>query len=190
MSREIIVGQTIYDQFPAWELNGFDKKSGLAGSFIVSIWRDGALQAVPVTITEIGSSGEYRTAFQPNAPGFWFLEVKIPYNRDVWKGEYASVGDLKFGCSMGEDGAIFAANIWLNLDGQRLIDVDTMSAKIKDGGGFEIADLGTSSTPSSDGVFEFSCGSGVLDRHVPYLIEATATRDGATFHANLGFTRV
>lgn len=189
MTREITVGTPVIDQFPIWEEDGYTKKSGET-VFQKRIWLDGVPQGNPITIAEIGTSGEYRAEFTPDAPGFWLLEVKIPYNEEVWFGQYETVGDIKFGSSMAEDGTDFTAAIWVDLDGQRLTDVDEISAQIKDGAGALVFDLGTVTGPKPDGVFEFTCAASVLNHHEPYFIAAQATRGSATWYANLGFAKV
>lgn len=90
MSRQCKPGETVYDQFPIWEDDGYTKKSGET-SFTIRIWKDGVVSALPVVIAEIGGTGEYKVTFVPNDKGFWMAEVTIAYNKQVWFGEYEAV---------------------------------------------------------------------------------------------------
>jgi len=101
MARERPANVEIVDQFAIWERNGILKKSGLVqGDFTVTIYQDGAIKGGhPFTITEIGSTGEYKLAFTPDAVGFWVAEVAYSALRQDWTGEYdvqvATIDDLR-----------------------------------------------------------------------------------------------
>lgn len=84
MSRQVPVNVEVIDQFPAWQIDGFDKVSGLsAGDFAVTIYCDGVVQtAYPYAIAEIGTTGEYRLTFTPVATAFWAVEIQ--YERQDW----------------------------------------------------------------------------------------------------------
>lgn len=85
MTRSAALGDDVIDHFPAFESDGYTKRPGLSGAdFTVSVYQDGALSAVPVTITEIGTSGEYKIEFEPTATGFWQVQVLIDFNKEVW----------------------------------------------------------------------------------------------------------
>lgn len=90
MPRTVYVNQLIIDQFAVWEADGFTKHSGLLqADFTIVLWFNGALNDTqPVTIVEIDTSGEYKVSFTPNYIGVWECEVSIPYNKDVWHGQY------------------------------------------------------------------------------------------------------
>lgn len=91
MIREIKSGATAIDQFSAFEADGFTKRSGLtAGAFTPTVFRDGAIVADPVTISEIGASGEYKVLFTPGAVGYYDVQVLIDFNKDIWHSEYQS----------------------------------------------------------------------------------------------------
>jgi hypothetical protein len=95
MARQVKTDVLVVDQFPVFEDDGYTKKSGET-LFTPRIWLDGSPQAVPVSISEIGVSGEYKVEFTPNANGFWRVTVLIDYNKDIWGGEYeASTGSVE-----------------------------------------------------------------------------------------------
>lgn len=93
MTREIVTGVSSIDQFPAFESNGVSKRSGLSGAdFSTTVYRDGAVVALPVTITPAtGDPGEYKTVFTPNANGFFELHVLIIFSGDIRFARYNSV---------------------------------------------------------------------------------------------------
>jgi hypothetical protein len=91
MSREIQVSTLVTDQFSVFEVDGITKVSGLEdpADFSVVIWKDGAVQAAySYTIAEIGSSGEYKFTFTPNAAGYWQAEVTATAYDEIWFGQY------------------------------------------------------------------------------------------------------
>jgi hypothetical protein len=95
MTREVERGTPVVDQFPAFEDDGFTKRSGLgSGDFSSTVFVNGAVEALPVTISEIGSTGEYKTSFTPDTLGVYELQVAISFNRDIWHAQYASVDEL------------------------------------------------------------------------------------------------
>jgi len=90
MIREVETGIAVLDEFPAFENDGFSKRSGLTapGDFIPTVYRDTSIISTPVTIQEIGSSGEYRVSFTPTLSGFYELEVLIDFNKQIWHSQY------------------------------------------------------------------------------------------------------
>ena len=96
MTREVETGSPVIDQFPAFEVDGYTKRSGLlAGDFAPLVYRDGAVVALPVTITPVtGDPGEYKTVFTPNANGFYELHVRVIFNQEIRFARYESVAEL------------------------------------------------------------------------------------------------
>jgi hypothetical protein len=93
--REIERNVAAIDQFPVFEPDGHTKKSGLlAGNFTSTVFQEGVVVAVVVTITEIGATGEYKTSFTPTGQGLYELQVKNDYNDEIWHGQYVSVDEL------------------------------------------------------------------------------------------------
>lgn len=90
MARELPVNIDAVDQFPVFDFDGINKKSGLGASdFDVKIYKDGALQgAYSYTISEIGTTGDYKIEWIPGSVGYWVIEVYIQYNYEWWGGEY------------------------------------------------------------------------------------------------------
>jgi hypothetical protein len=91
--RELKRNSLAVDQFPALEADGYTKRTGLVqpAGFTCTVWLDGAVVAVPVTITEIGTSGEYRMTFTPVADGFMVVEVLVDFNKDLLRFSYQVV---------------------------------------------------------------------------------------------------
>jgi hypothetical protein len=95
ISREVEIGSAALDQFPAFENNGYSKRSGLGvGDFTSTVFLNGAVVVLPVTISEIGSSGEYRTSFVPAAGGLYEVQVLIDFNKQIWHAQYQAVVEL------------------------------------------------------------------------------------------------
>lgn len=97
MIREVEDNVEVIDQFPAFESDGYSKRSGLAGpDFNISVFRDGAEYPVPVFIEEIGSTGEYKVRWTPPflQLGYYHLQVLIDFNKDMWGGWYNVVDQL------------------------------------------------------------------------------------------------
>ena len=83
--RQSTPGEPIIDQFPVFEDDGYTKHSGLLWSdFDITVWRDGDFYPMAVTVTEIDSCGEYLVGCMPPVNGFWKIEVKVPYNEDIF----------------------------------------------------------------------------------------------------------
>ena len=195
MSRYLTTGALFIDQFPAWEADGVSKRSGLTvagGDLSVIVWYNGAVSAVVPTITEIGSSGEYKLSFTPDAPGFWAAEVAIVFNLERWYTDADVVPEvlrLEFMASAADDNlqAVFA--LWIEQDGQRVATLDSMAAQIKDSDGALVVDLGSDSSPTADGVFRFATASSNLDHQKAYTISVQATEGLDTWYGNIGFAK-
>jgi hypothetical protein len=91
--REVEDNVAVIDHFPALELNGYSKRSGLlqgSGDFSTTVFYDGTLTAIPVTITEIGTTGEYKVEWTPplSQLGYYSVQVLIDFNKDIWHGAY------------------------------------------------------------------------------------------------------
>lgn len=86
--RTVKPGVEVIGQFSVVSIeDGYTKISGLS-SFSTSIWKDGIVQSIPITITEISSSGEYSYAFTPDNLGYWKVEVLIDYSKDLFGFEF------------------------------------------------------------------------------------------------------
>ena len=95
MTREIETGGLAIDQFPAFENDGYSKRSGLGpGDFVSTVFRNSAIISLAVTIQEIGASGEYKVSFTPPGDGLYELQVLIGFNKEIWHAQYEAVTEL------------------------------------------------------------------------------------------------
>lgn len=127
--RELKRNALAVDQFPALEADGWNKRTGLVqpAGFTETVWLDGVVVAVPVTITEIGTSGEYRMTFTPTADGFMVVEVLVDFNKDLRRFYYEvveattneQVRKLDLAATVGP-GAMVSGSL-----GDRLMNADT-----------------------------------------------------------------
>lgn len=93
MIREVEDNVAVVDHFPAFELDGYTKRSGLSqglGDFTIATFYDGTEVSIPVTITEIGSLGEYKVEWTPplSQLGYYVVQVLIGFNDEIWYGSY------------------------------------------------------------------------------------------------------
>lgn len=189
-TRPVTLGQTIIDQFPVYDTDGFSKKSGIT-VFDINLWKDAIPSLLPVAITEIGTSGEYKVELTPDSPGVWLCEVNIPFNKQAWYGEYTlEKSNIEFSSSMAEDGTTARFTVWGEDEHGRATWLTAMSAKVYDAAGSLVVDLGVGIGPSIDGTFSFSCLVPVLAYNVPYYLAVVASNSIATWDGNCGFVRV
>jgi len=89
MSRQVETGAHVFDSFPVFESDGFTKKSGLHDAdFSVVVLVNGFAASVPVSITEVGATGDYRCSFTPLSNGLYQLQISVAYNKEVWGESY------------------------------------------------------------------------------------------------------
>jgi len=93
MMRELKRSAIALDQFPALEADGWNKRTGLVqpADFTVTAWLDGSVNLLAVTITEIGTSGEYRFTFTPTSDGYLVVEVLIDFSKALLRFSYEVV---------------------------------------------------------------------------------------------------
>lgn len=91
--RELKRNTVAIDQFPALEADGWNKRTGLAqpADFTTTVWLDGAVNLLSVTITEIGTSGEYRVTFTPTSDGYLVVEILIEFSKTPVRFQYEVV---------------------------------------------------------------------------------------------------
>lgn len=188
MSRSSLpLGNEYIDQFPVFEADGVSKRSGET-AFTVTVWRDGVVQAVVPVVEEIGTSGEYRVRLTPTVLGVWAVEVVIAYNQQVWFGAVdVEQPPVQFLCTAADDAVTAVFAIWLEWQGQRMMTVTSVAARIKDAAGALVVDLGVSTSPGADGAFRFSTASGGLVPHRAYIVAVQAVVNGVTLYGNIGF---
>lgn len=166
MSRQVQISSLAIDQFPVWELDGYSKKSGET-VFTTTLWRDGVVSLIPVTIAEIGVSGEYRASFTPNLRGLWILEVKVPYNGQVW-GQTFDVGsdhaESQLIVAYEETTDTLYMDVWLDRDGTSVPSAELVSCSIEvfDPDGVSVF-TASSNLPDPDGKFRMSRVQILLD---------------------------
>jgi hypothetical protein len=86
--RPINPGDTVIDQFPVFEFDGYSKHSGLhLIDFTITTYHAGVATPLSVSLAEIGTSGEYRIEYTPPGTGYWLVEILIDYNKDIWRSE-------------------------------------------------------------------------------------------------------
>jgi len=91
--RELKRNALAIDQFPALEADGWNKRTGLSqpADFTVTVWLDGTVNLLPVTITEIGTSGEYRFSFTPTSEGYLVVEILVDFSKALLRFAYQVV---------------------------------------------------------------------------------------------------
>lgn len=91
----MVTGTLVVDSFPVFDDDGYTKKSGLDPStFVVTVLHEGIPISLPITIMEIGTSGEYRYQFTPTVDGYYQVEFNIPYTFDVLGASYEAAEGL------------------------------------------------------------------------------------------------
>lgn len=84
MSRQVQSGTTIVDSFPGIDYDGFTRVTGLS-AFTTWVWRDGVVDSSVVTITEIGTTGEYKIELDAGASGLLKVQILVDYNKDLFE---------------------------------------------------------------------------------------------------------
>lgn len=192
MAQKITLGAVAVGTFPIYELDGYTKHSGVV-SFTPSLWLNGAVSAVPVTVAEIGTSGEYKVSFTPTSVGVWEVEVLNAYNEDSW-GESFNVdpSNVKFEMTASDNGVTASFGIWMTKDGVRVTDLDSMALTAHSSTGTLEHTFVTETSCSTEGVFQFECSASQFSSDVEYYLSITATKvsPSGTWSSNLGFTKV
>lgn len=94
-NREVQVGSTVLDQFPAFEDDGYTKRSGLGpGDFTTTAFVNGGVASLSTTIGEIGATGEYYLSFTAPVVGFYELQVLVNFSKQIWHAQYQAVAEL------------------------------------------------------------------------------------------------
>ena len=188
--RNVSLGQPVIDQFPVYANDGYTKVSGET-AFTVRIWKNAVPSAIASTVTEIGTSGEYKITFTPDSAGDWACTILANYNKSIWYGEYAvAKKDIEFTASMAEDGSTARFTVWGEDQAGRAAWLTGMTAEIRDSTGGLIASLGVGIGPTADGTFLFNCAASVLAYNTPYYLRIVATSGTITWNGNCGFVRV
>jgi hypothetical protein len=95
VTREVKTGSAVIDQFPAFEDDGVSKRAGLLpGDFTPTVYRNGDVAALAVTISPSTDPGEYKTSFIPSSSGFHELQVLVHFNGEIRFARYEVVDKL------------------------------------------------------------------------------------------------
>jgi hypothetical protein len=88
--RRVTANKLVIGQFAVFQSDGFNKVTGLTppDQIVITVYQDGGIVSVPVEVTEIGSTGEYKFSFTPTAPGTWQVEFKMPTQQQLVKADY------------------------------------------------------------------------------------------------------
>jgi len=193
LSIEGQIGVAISDVFPIWDLDGYTKKSG-ESSFVTTLWKDGVVNGASVTIAEIGTSGMYKATFTPDELGLWYLEVKISYNEQVWKGEY-NIGldqpEAQMNVAYDDDTSILYMSVWMDREGESVDASELVSCEVKlyDVTGDNLLFTATDTSVKADGRFHMQeTLSLVSDRTYSAVVEVTDSR--GTAKTNQEFTTI
>lgn len=188
--KTVDLGSAFVGHFPVFAADGVTKVSGVGG-FLPTVWRAGAAVALPVSIMEIGTSGEYAVSCTPPAGGEWAVEVYTPSTGDRWGEDFTvTTPSMRWGLSAVDDNTTATLSVWLERNGQRQTDIESVAAIVRNAEGTLVIDLETDSAPTPEGVFTFSCDSSALPGATEYHLDAVATRGSATWYANLGFAKL
>jgi len=92
MSRDVAVSTLVTGHFPVFENDGVSKHSGLLSTdFTATVYHNSAPAVLAVSVSEIGTSGEYQYTFTPTLIGVYDVEIFIHYNNDIWHEQLISM---------------------------------------------------------------------------------------------------
>jgi len=198
MTHQIELGSTVYDSFSVYEADFYTRKTGET-SFTSVLYKNGVVSAIPVTIAEIGTSGEYKVSFTPDSIGIWKVLVLVDFDKNWWEVS-ADVSYTATPSSLNAEAFINVAfddaiprlymETWLERSNVKVPLVDLISCQVKlyDMAGATIF-TATSSSPKADGHFSMYQGlSLTADR--PYNLEVTIVDTTGTVVTNHAFTTV
>jgi hypothetical protein len=175
MTRRMDIGGVFTDVFPVFEPDGFTKHSGVT-SFVVVLLRDGFESVLPVTIDEIGTTGDYKVSFTPDAVGVWNIQVFNSYD-NVWWGTvveviYTSITtEARVSVAFDDSVGRFFMEAWLERGNTIIPKADLISCEVTllDYVGTEIFTV-TSTTPKDDDHFSLYYDTPLDDDRVYNLI--------------------
>lgn len=184
------VGTTIVEQFPVWELDGYTKKSGET-VFQTSLWLNGVANATPVQISEISTTGEYKAIYTPDVVGQWKLEIKIPYNEQVWYQERVvtiPTGEAQLNAAYDDDSSTLYLDVWADRDNTSVSFDDLISCDVElfDFQGTSLFSI-SSNSPSADGRFRFTQNLGLTSDR-PYSLQVTIQDSFGQLYTQQAFT--
>jgi len=172
-------------------------------------WTGAAWQVALISIAMVEESaadlpGSYYFDFDQTAAGAAAEEYLVRYvnpaaaplagldeEQHVFR-TYASslVPERRLGHVLADDGVTLRIAVWVEEGGQRVNDYDDVSAQIRSADSSLVVDLGNDASDTTDGIFSFSTPISSINRNVPYVLTAQATRAAVTDSYNSGFVRV
>jgi hypothetical protein len=175
MSREIELGAVITDTFAIFDVDNITRVSGQT-VFTTVILREGVPVSIPVTIAEIGTSGEYKVTFTPTSTGYWKVQVYSAYD-EVWREVSVDIisRDSVAQVNVSFDDSIprIYFEVWLERTNRPVAFVDLVSCEVTayDLSGLEMF-TETSSSAKDTGHFSLSHDIGLASNR-PYNILVT-----------------
>jgi len=188
--RVHILGEVLTAHFPLFEPDGVTKKSGVVG-FATTTWRDGALDPQPVSVTEIGTTGEYTAAYTPPEVGPWELEVYDPTTGVRWREDVIiEQARAQWGFSASDDTTDISFSVWMQIDEQTVLDLDSMTAEVRSQDGSVVIPMGTETVPDALGVYRFVASAALVPAGNEYYLALSASRGIVIWTGTLGFNKV
>ncbi len=190
MNQIIDLGSNLVDHFAVFEIDGYTKKTGET-VFTTTVWKGGVVTAITSSIAEIGSTGEYALTLTPTSAGKWSAEVIVDYNKAVYGVEFeVKKADVEICFAAADDDTTTRFSVWMERDGERLTDFDSVAATLKASDGSTVVSLTTDTADTADGLFAFSAASSAITAGYEYYLDVTATRGSISWSNNLGFAKV
>lgn len=188
--RVHMLGEVLTAHFPLFEADDVTKKTGET-SFVVTTWRDGALDPQPATVTEIGTTGEYTVAYTPPSVGPWEVEVFDPGTGARWREDViVEQARAQWGFSASDDTVDISFSAWMGIDEQTVLDLDSLAAEVRTQDGSVVVALGTETVADANGVYRFVGDATLIPAGNEYYLALTATRGTVTWTGTLGFNKV
>ena len=192
MSRQVPLG-LIVDNFPVYDADGHTRRTGET-VFTASLWKDGTASAIPVTIVEIGSTGEYLASFTPDDLGFWVLDILVDYNKDIFSESYDVVAEATsealFNAAYDDTTTTLYMELWLDRGGESVVAADLVSCQAdvynQDG---TLLVSSSSSSPRTNGRFSLSEVVSLTDAR-PYNVSVSVTDNQGSVTTYHAFTTV
>lgn len=153
------VGELVRAHFALFDVDGFTPLSGKTdGDFSKTLIVDGALSVLPMTVTEVGTTGVYYMSFTPDAAGRWYAQAVEPSDTECVFDELVDVAGLaqiQLNATLDENTNEILIDAWLERDTQRIVDPTSVSIEVFDRGDVSLG-TATSSSSNSDGVFRLT----------------------------------
>jgi hypothetical protein len=193
MAYQLNLGTTFVDVFPIFEEDSYTKHSGVV-DFTTIIYKNGIISALPVTIAEIGVSGDYRISFTPDSIGIWKVEIFVDYDKSWWGSEvcvsYNSFADAQINVAFDDSVPRMYMEVWLDRGGQPMVQADLVSCIVR---AYDMAGTllftETSSSPKTDNHFSLTHDLGLTaDR--PYNLVVTVVDSIGTVVSSHGISTV